>query len=245
MIGFRLLVILRSIFAGTLCLTGLGSVAASAAHASVMPVSADNTIAFELFRMEAEAESLPPELEVRLRTVLNDAYAAVGPNPRGPTNQAEFIAFAERVSISLARHNFIQPVLKVDWTDSLGEALRPVSTTHPNLQAYLDGSQNAARRPYFAPTQPYYFLDCDMGALLLMSVAQMVGFELNLVEVPDHNFVRWHDGSGGRVNWDWTNWASFPDNRYVLSHGISQTQLQRRAFLGNQTAGKAVDISSA
>lgn len=237
MAGFRLLAIVRSILvAGGLCVAALASIGTPA---SAAPVTADETVAFELFRMEAAAGSLPPELEGRLRAVLNDAHASLGSNPRPPTSAAEFLSFAERVSISLARHNFIQPVLKADWVDSLGRALQPVSATHPNLRAYLNHSQNAARRPYLDATRPYYFLDCDMGALLLMSVAQMVGFELNLVEVPSHNFVRWSDGSGGKVNWDWTNWGSYPDTRYIQSHAISPVQLLRRTFLGSQTAAES------
>lgn len=203
--------------------------------ASAAPASADETIAFELYRLENASTRLPPATEDKLRAVLREAYAALGENPRAPASRAEFLAFAERVSVAMARHNLIQPVERADWVDSLGEALQPVSASHPRLASYLVHPQNAARLSHVDRSKPFFFVDCDMGALILMSVAQMVGFELALVEVPNHNFVRWDDGRGGHVNWDWTNWAEHPNERYVVSHGISEAQLLRRTFLGSQS----------
>lgn len=198
------------------------------------PLPLEKTVSFELLRMESDARPISVESEKFLRKILMDALTAAGSNV--PTNENDFLDFAKRVSISFARNNFIQPILQKDWTNSLGESLAPVAEDHPRAGQYLDHSQNLERRPYIDPSKPLHFLDCDMAALLLMSVAQMAGFELNLVEVPYHNFVRWQGPDGQRVNWDWTYWGSHPDSFYIRQRGISEAQLLRKAFLQSQSA---------
>lgn len=222
----------KYLFAFALALLGVVVTAPQARAATPLP--AEQTLAFELFNMERDARPLPAETEALLRKVLADGLAAGGAT--APASQQEFIAFAERVAVSLAKHNFIQPLAKDDWPNSLGQVLTPLPADHPRASANANLSNNAARRPYLDMTKPLHFVDCDMGALILMSVAQMAGFELNLVEVPDHNFVRWHGLAGQIANWDWTYWASHPDALYVAQRGISTAQLRRKAFLQSQTA---------
>lgn len=238
MVFFELREIFRSIIvAAGLCLAGM---TLGAAPASATPVAVDQTIAFELYRMEAAARPLPAEIEVRLRSVLTDARAALGPNARPPSNSTEFLAFAERVGISFAEHNFVQPNGRADWRDSIGEALTPVSASHPRLAEYLAGGGNDPRRPHQDPSRPYFFVDCDMAAQLLISVAQMVGFELHLVHVPDHEFVRWDDGRGGHSNWDWTNWGSLSDDDYRRMYLVTPAQVNRGVYLTGQSLSQAL-----
>jgi len=202
------------------------------------PVSVEDTIAFELFRLEAGARKLPPQAEPRLRALLGDALAALGPDPRPPESAEEFRAFAETVSISLASHNDIQPVDPPDWTSSLGQALQPVPTDHPRLARYLSHESNAERLKHVDRAKPFHFLDCDMASLLLISVAQMVGFDLKLVEVPRHNFVRWSDGQGGYANWDWTYWGSHRDEYYARNWTMTEAQRSRGLWLSSQSAAE-------
>jgi hypothetical protein len=214
-------------------------VSLAACSPSPTRVSADETLAFELFRLEAKARPLPPEAEPHLRALLEDALAALGPDPQPPTTPDEFVVFAETVSISLAAHNYIQPVDSIDWTSSLGESLRPVPPDHPRLARYLADGSNRARRKYVKQGEPLHFLDCDMASLLLISVAQMVGFDLALVEVPGHNFVRWSDGAGAYANWDWTYWVSRRNEHYAGGWGISPAQRDRGIYLGSQPAAES------
>ncbi len=203
------------------------------------PIAMDDTMALELFRLEARARKLPPEAETRLRSLLRDAFTALGPDPRPPETSDEFLIFAEKVSISLAAHNDIQPVDRVDWVDSLGDALRPIPPDHPSLARNLDHAANRERRKYAKPGEPFYFLDCDIASLLLISVAQMVGFDLKLVEVPNHNFVRWSDGRGGYANWDWTNWGSHRNEYYADRWAMTELQRNRGRWLAGQSAAES------
>ncbi|MGZ8997597.1 MAG: hypothetical protein ACXW2T_01955, partial [Allosphingosinicella sp.] len=203
------------------------------------PVSAEDTIAFELFRLEARARKLPPEAEPRLRALLGDAFAALGPDPSPPQSADEFLVFAEKVSISLAGHNDIQPVDRADWVSSLGQALQPVPPDHPRLARNLDHVSNSERRKHVKPDESFHFLDCDIASLLLMSVAQMVGFELKLVEVPRHNFVRWSDGHGGYANWDWTHWGAHRNEYYARNWSMTEVQRNRGLWLESQSAAES------
>jgi hypothetical protein len=57
-------------------------------------------------------------------------------------------------------------------------------------------------------------LDCDLGALLYLAVAQRNGLPLTFVAVPDHNFVRWHLPDGSYFNWDNNDAAAYNDDDY-------------------------------
>lgn len=57
-------------------------------------------------------------------------------------------------------------------------------------------------------------LDCDLGALLYLAIAQRNGLPLTFVEVPDHNFVRWHLPDGSYFNWDNNDAAAYNDDDY-------------------------------
>jgi hypothetical protein len=230
---------MRNLYRRAILAALLVSIAACSPSGTPVPVAADDTIAFELFRLEARARRLSPRAEPRLRRLLGDALAALGPDPRPPGTAEEFLAFAEKVSVSLAGNNDIQPVDPIDWVSSLGEALRPVPADHPRLARYLDHVTNRERRKHVTPDEPLYFLDCDIGSLLLMSVAQMVGFDLKLVEVPGHNFVRWSGGPGHYANWDWTNWASHRNEYYAANWAMSDVQRSRGLWLNSQSAAES------
>ncbi len=203
---------------------------------AAQPVDIEKTLAVELFEIERKSREVEPGTGPLLRRVLKDAYSSLGPKPVPPETAEEFLLLAERVTISLARNNFLQPGRKEDWPNSIGEALEPITSSHQGWSSSL-ASDVMVRTEYLNRLEPIRFLDCDMASLLLISVAQMVGFELRLVEVPGHNFVRWHGPGGQRVNWDWTRWASLDDQGY--HERIPPIQLTRKTYLKSQTQEEA------
>ncbi|HEX8625976.1 MAG TPA: hypothetical protein VF782_13000 [Allosphingosinicella sp.] len=207
--------------------------------AAAAPIAWDRTLAAELLQLELENGNPPENARAMLEAVLEDAYAASGGDRPPPSTQSEFRDFALKVSTALAKHNFIQPVAQAEWVNSLGQAFRPVSPTDPRVTAYLAHAQNAQRRPFVDPGKPFYFVDCDMAALLILSVAQMAGFDLSLVHVPSHEFVRWQGPAGSSANWDWTNWGSFDEDYYRRRYAVSQAQEHRKVFLTSQRIAAA------
>jgi tetratricopeptide (TPR) repeat protein len=51
--------------------------------------------------------------------------------------------------------------------------------------------------------------------LLFVAVGERLGWDIRLVAVPHHNFVRWHLSKSEEINWDWTDSGSLPDSQYL------------------------------
>lgn len=196
------------------------------------PIPIERTLAFRMLQREQAVRAIPPSAEPLLRSVAAEAMAALGPDPAPPATADEFKAFAEKVSIVLAAHNFIQPASVEDWPDTLGEAFAPLPRNDPRVASSLTADRPARLR-HVKPDGPIYFVDCDIGAMLIVSVAQMVGFEVAMVEVPGHNFLRWKSPSGATAAWDWTYWRT-PDEAGRASR-LQRSLLARDVFLASQT----------
>lgn len=194
------------------------------------PVPLEQTLAYRMLQRERAVRGVPDSAEPLLRKVLTEAVAALGPEP--PATADEFRAFAEKVSIVLAAHNFVQPGSAKDWPDTVGEAFAPLSRSDPRVAASL-GADQAARLRHVKREGPVYFVDCDIGSMLIISVAQMVGFDIAMVEVPGHNFLRWKSPSGATASWDWTYWRT-PDEAEQGAR-LHRALLTRKVFLASQT----------
>jgi hypothetical protein len=196
------------------------------------PVSLEQTLAYRMLQRERTVRKVPASAEPLLREVLSGALTALGPDPAPPTTPEEFEAFAEKVSRVLAGHNFVQPASTKDWPDTVGEAFEPLPRNDPRVDSSLKADQ-PARLSHVRPGGPIYFVDCDIGAMLIISVAQMVGFEVAMVEVPGHNFLRWKSPSGATAGWDWTYWR-IPDEAGRASR-LQRSLVTRKVFLEAQT----------
>jgi hypothetical protein len=199
-------------------------------RAAAVPL--DQTLAYRMLHREQGVRKVPASAEPLLREVLSDAVAALGPDPAPPSTPQEFKAFAETVSAVLAAHNFVQPASAEYWPDTLGEAFEPLPRSDSRVASSLKADQ-PARLAHVKSGGPVYFVDCDIGSMLIISVAQMVGFEVAMVEVPGHNFMRWKSPSGETGGWDWTYWRT-PDETGRASR-LQSALLTRDVFLGSQT----------
>jgi hypothetical protein len=204
----------------------------SAPAARAAPVPLEKTLAYRMLQRERAVRDIPDSAEPLLRDVLSDAMAALGPDPAPPATAEEFRAFGEKVSIALAAHNFVQPGSPKDWPDTLGEAFAPLARDDPRVASALKADRPARLR-HLRKEGPVYLVDCDIGAMLIISVAQMVGFEVAMVEVPGHNFMRWKSPSGAAASWDWTYWRT-PDEARRASR-LQSALITRNVFLASQT----------
>jgi hypothetical protein len=199
-------------------------------RAAAVPL--EKTLAYRMLQREQAVREVPASAERLLRQVLSGALAALGPEPVPPSTAEEFKAFAEKVSIILAAHNFVQPASEEYWPDTVGEAFAPLPRNDPRVASSLKADQ-PARLSHVKATGPVYFVDCDIGSMLIISVAQMVGFEVVMVEVPGHNFIRWKSPSGAATSWDWTYWRR-PDEQGRASL-LPSALVTRNVFLASQT----------
>ena len=152
---------------------------------------------------------------------------------------AEAVAASQKMAAALARLNFVQPVRRENWPDTLGQALRPVRLDKDALKRLLGFEGNVERARYISRSKPVYYVDCDIAGMLMVSAAQALGWDVRLVEVPDHHFIRWHLADGRTVNWDWTVWASMSDTRYARDEKLDDASVRRGLYLKSYSAAEA------
>jgi hypothetical protein len=221
-----LLILLLLPVAGLLLL-----LAAPASTSAGAPLALEQTLAYRMLKREQAVRTIPASVEPLLQAVLEEGLAALGPDPVPPTTAEEFRVFAESVSIAMAKRNFVQPGKVRDWPDTIGEAFLPVQRGDRRAADAL-ANDAAGRLGHVAATGPLYLVDCDIGSMLIISMAQMAGFEVAMVEVPGHNFLRWQGPSGASASWDWTYWKQRRDSEWRHLHGAL---LSRKVFLDSQT----------
>lgn len=213
--------------AGLCLLMIIASAAALAMQAQVKPI--ESTMAYELLTLEAGVRTLPTDAEKEFQAAVTDATTMALQTNSHPQTRAEALAVFEAIQLALVKHNFLQPAERADWPDTIGIALTPLKPDA--IKQALKYGLNTRRVPFLVPGKEHYYVDCDIGALLIMAVGERLGWDIRLVEVPDHNFVRWHLSDSIKVNWDWTLWASMDDSQYLAGIGSVDDVRLRELYL--------------
>jgi hypothetical protein len=203
-----------------LLLISFTSLAVFASKDEIKPI--ESTMAYDLFTRERGVRKVPIDGEKLLRSAIDDATTAAVRAKRDPRTKEEALAAFEAIQLALVRHNFLQPPEEKDWPQTLGIALTPRTFAPEVLQAILSFSDNRRRKEYLDLTKPLYFFDCDMGSQFFLAVGERLGWDLRLVELPQHNFVRWHLSESMNVNWDWVHGQSIDDRTYLATVPMSE-----------------------
>jgi len=196
----------------TLLLAATQAQEVSAIQDQINPL--ESTTAFQLLTLERSVRQLPPDAEDLFRAAIEDATAAALRINRHPKTKDEAKAVLGAIQLALVKHNFLQPPEEKDWPQTLGMAFVPRTFTPEALEIILATGSNHRRAEYIDRDKPMYFVDCDMGSQLFLAVGERLAWDIRLVEVPRHNFVRWHLSEATRVNWDWVSWESEDDTSY-------------------------------
>lgn len=202
-----------------LLITGLSS-GAFAIKNEVKPI--ESTMAYDLFKTERDVRKVPLDGETLLRSAIDDATAMAVRTKRDPRTKEEALAAFEAIQLALVKHNFLQPPEEKDWPQTLGIALTPLTLSPDALEEILSFSSNRSRREHLNLTKPFYFVDCDMGSQFFLAVGERLGWDIRLVELPQHNFVRWHLSESLKVNWDWVRGQSIDDSVYLSAVPTSE-----------------------
>lgn len=188
----------------------------------------ETTTAYELLTLERSVRQVPTNAEELLRSILIDITNKVLNVHRHPQTREEALAVLEVIQLALVKHNFLQPSEEEDWPQTLGIAFTPRTLTPAALSQVLRHYHNVRRAQYIDLAKPIYFVDCDMGSQIFIAVGELAGWDIRLVEVPNHNFVRWHLSETIKVNWDWTRWESSNDSDYFVE--LSDGDHRLRSF---------------
>lgn len=192
------------------------------ASMAATPKPIDTTLAFEMVSLESQmagdkspkAIPFPKDGMAKLAEALNaatNAAIATDPDPKTP---AAALKVMEAMQAALVKLHYVQPSREDDWVETLGESFTPRQIPANDMMDAIGTSWMTRAEDSFGLKGPIYFLDCDMAALIFISVGQRMGWDIRLVEVFKHNYVHWHLPSGEVVGWDWTHQGSFPDDDY-------------------------------
>lgn len=184
--------------------------------------SIESTMAYDLFSRERAVRKVPVDGEKLIRSAIEDATAIALQAKREPRTREDALAAFEAIQLALVKHNFLQPAEEKDWPNTLGIALTPLTFAPEVLETILLFPDNKDRRKYLDLTKPLYYVDCDMGSQFFLAVGERLGWDIRLVELPQHNFVRWHLSGSTSVNWDWVRGQSIDDNDYLSAASFSE-----------------------
>jgi len=96
--------------------------------------------------------------------------------------------------------------------------------------------ENDLRRSHILANEDEDFshVDCDLSSLLYLCIGEALQIPLHMVEVPQHNFIRWRLSDTLHLNWD-TNYGfnKFTDSGYAARYGVDPEQIVNGTYLAD------------
>lgn len=200
------------------------------AEAAFAPL--ESTIGHQVLALDNAAIPTPEAALVKLDATLEAVVSQVKIGSM-PQTTDEAVAVLSQIESVLIRQNYACSIPYRVANFSEGLLPRPL-----NLELTRD-STNRLRRAHMLEHAGELFsiVDCDLGSLLYLSIADRLGLPLVMVEVPEHNFIRWiFDNGLPHLNWD-TNYgySVFSDEGYISHHGVPPETISQGVFLANMT----------
>jgi tetratricopeptide (TPR) repeat protein len=164
-----------------------------------------NTIVHELLDDEASVADVTPAMYAILDTLIDEAKASLRLyQPNMPAD--EETAFAEdalnRIDCILLRHGFVYPGHGL--VQLLRDGLEPTRYDDAAALNELQGEEHNVRRARFIKARgagPFYVVDCDIASFIYLGIAEVMNYPLHLIDLPNHNFVRWQSDAGKPVDY--------------------------------------------
>lgn len=202
------------------------------------PVRMGSTIADELLSLEVRPEenaAYKKTLDLLIEAALQKFQDTTPFMPE--TERDKATRFFKAVDQTLtARHIIFPPNSLIDLLKS---ALTPRKLTeqeyhmaarlYPNLRRMEQINQG------FKSGETFYYMDCDLTAIVYVAAGERAGFPVEFVEVPLHTFVRW-SSPGLKMNWDTNDACIYTDEYYAKRWHITDT--------GRKNLGWLRDMSS-
>lgn len=193
--------------------------------APAAPLSAPNpnyqrkydTLAHRFLDEEKSVGPVTPSMYALLDVLIDEARASLPKYPdKMPPGQAGELAKQALTGIDciLLRHGFVYPGHGA--VQLLSDGLSPLLYSNADELAELKNQAYNIRRAAFINTRgkgPFYVADCDIGSYLFLAIAEVMGYPLHLIDIPNHNFVRWELGGGKYINYE-TMDGFVTDDRY-------------------------------
>jgi hypothetical protein len=202
------------------------------------PRSIEKTLSYQLLQFESTVRPVSSAKFALLRSAVQRGADAARARHWTVRTRRDAIDTLDAIQVVLAEHNFIQPALDRGWTETIGDALEPLQLSPEERRRLLaPGEVNGFRARYIDPAKPLYSIDDDMGAQLIVSVGERLGWPIRLMWGYDRFFVRWHYSPTQSINWDWTAGGPTSDEDYPIGEGgLYQDWSERKRYLVPLTA---------
>jgi tetratricopeptide (TPR) repeat protein len=205
------------------------------------------TIAHQILSIEAETKNVTDDMYRLLDSLIDEAKAAIKlqPIPSDSEGAAVYVkSVFEQIDRLLLKHNFLYPKSNKDcWTLLLSDGLTPQNLDPAFLDELLRQASNTRRAPYVDRSVPFYLVDCDTASYLYMGIGEALKLPVSLVELPEHNFVRWSLGNNSYVNWETVYGVSLPDDNYMYMLGspeLAKDLVNRKIYLATMSVDDTI-----
>jgi tetratricopeptide (TPR) repeat protein len=189
--------------------------------------------------LENEVDPVPVTKYEVFDSILQDAKQKVTFNP--DVHEHEFrrrqvLNALRQIDDVLADHNVIYP--PGDWILTLAEGLQPHTLTEADAKAALAHNHTQKRIDHIKnyKGKTFYYMDCDILSFMYMSIGELIGLDLHLVDCPTHNFVRYAFSETDYIDWETTGPEETTDKLYRMIYpNITSTNIEERVYLATMT----------
>jgi hypothetical protein len=202
-----------------------------------------DTFAHRVLDIDAGEAPVSAEKYALLDGLIDDlkgrvTYDATVKDPKAQRKQA--LRVLRAIDDVLTARNFLYPPGDFDVV-SLRSALAPQTLDGRVLERVLRVGENQRRREHAREQGdgPFYVIDCDTSSFVYIGLAEALGVELKLVDLPDHMFVRWELADGSHVNWDTNGAEAITDREYAEDYGLGKRLRKKRVYLASMTRAEA------
>lgn len=201
-------------------------------------------IAHEILEIEGRALPTSPAMREVLGATLSDAadrMKQLAPTLTGLDERERALATLRMIAAVLREHLFVYPGRGA--VPTLHDGLAPVNVDRRGLELLLSAAENAQAALLIQghPQGNFRVVDCDIFAMLYVSVGEALGLPIAMVELPplpdgtSHAYVRWTLADGKTVDWEvvsgWERDAATHDAMYFAHAPMTPEQARKqRAF---------------
>jgi tetratricopeptide (TPR) repeat protein len=203
-----------------------------------------DTIAHRFLENERNVGPVTSTEYAILDGLLDDAKSRLEPIPAG-LDDAAFERFAvhslKTIDCTLVSHGFVYP--GIGLVQLLSDGLDSTVFTDPKYyQALLDSPHNVGRATFIEQRKPgpYYVVDCDVASYIYLAVGEIMNYPLSMVQMPEHNFVRWRRPDGRYIDFETMDGKQTDDNYYVSLWGIPLKFVGTPGVLTTMTSAQLV-----
>ncbi len=181
------------------------------------------TLAHAVLDLEAAALTVAPSDHAFVDEIIAAVRAQA---PATPTDRASAVAALAIVDKALVDRNIIYP--GTGLIEYLHEGLTPRSLSASEFGKALRNIHNQRRQAVMLRNKagPFRVLDCDTASFVYLSVAEALDWPLALVEIPQHNFVRWTFADGSHLNFETMDGVERSDPYYIANWNIPATTMK-------------------